>query len=187
MPNSHETKPHVLTIAVDDRCDGCKGDDPEEHCEPRCLRYAVDCPYTEQERPGVCEMWFECDCSPVMPPWDEPARARGSLFAGMGGTGYAFGQNIIAVAAWSAYWQHVDEHEEEHPGGWEPTGRCWVAEGDHDWPEPLDDVPYEPGVYRVSVDNAGSLDDSVLVLYLWPEEVTDGEPTDTAQEQLVTA
>jgi hypothetical protein len=164
------------------------------------MHYAIDCPYSVEERGGVCEMSQECRCTPVEePPWPEPTYAPykpnlpgGSLLDGMGRTGYAYGSDIIAVAMWSAYWQRHEEHEEIHPNGYEPTGHCWAQSDDHCWPEPLagwpgsPGVPNEPGVYRVSVDNDGHYEDSVLVLELWEEGDGKG-PEDAAQERLVTA
>lgn len=194
MPNPHETKPHVLTITLDEGCAGCSTDDPKQWCSTRCLNYAVDCPYDEADREHVCMMYVECMCPPIEPPsaLPEPPYGQwdyhpGGRMLGIPGTCYAYGSDIIAVAAWDAYNEASEVHDDEHPHGWKPTGACWVQSGDHCWPEPLDcgedRVLNMPGVYRVAVDNEGSYEDSVLVLYPWPEEVTDGQGAEASQER----
>jgi hypothetical protein len=140
------TKHHVLRLAYDPGCEGCADGDPDEACDPRCFKVAVECPGVT---PG-CEMWMPCshDHGPMIRDEDlDEANYSGKLMGE---------PHMVIDSCWMV-----------------PKGKCFVALADC-LQDAVQDLDVEPGVYAIDHEMDGEQTSFSLsvIAHLTPVEVT---------------
>lgn len=103
---------------------------------------------------------------------------------------YGSDSSMEAIEAWASFYAACDEYEETHSSGFHATDECWLKVTvaafnlNDQWELKGFDNQLVVGPVPVDWDNAGSLDDSYLVImpYVPKESDADGEeihhPTD---------
>lgn len=135
----------------------------------------VECPYGPGEELVDCAAIEECSC---LNPDTDPKYEDCASFTYKVDEPLPIGHRDRWVRVWDPdttpatmqvaldYEKAMELYEDkhEHGWGWEATGQCWVATGDHDFESLLELPNLQPGWVSGWVDNDGAYDDSWLVV-----------------------
>jgi hypothetical protein len=146
--------------------------------------FSIACPWEGGDESLPCALWEECDDSshrPVEPECEEPTWTTDDVTHEKI---YSSDSTVEAIEAWAKYYEQCDEYDESHEqGGFHPTSQCWLKATvngfalNDQWELTGFDHQFVAGPVAVDWDNAGSLDDSYLLIlpHKAKESHADGE------------